>query len=292
MKHIPVLLNEVIEYLNIKSDGVYIDATCGFGGHAEKILERIDKGGELIGIELDPEVANETKDKFIRFKNQFRVICDNFANIEKITRRFGCKCVDGILFDLGTNLYQIKESSKGFSFLRSAPLDMRFNPKFSDLPAYKIVNTWSHESLEKLFRESDEWRARPIVKAIIERRRQKKILTTDDLADVILRAVHGKRGRIHPATKVFQALRIAANFELENIKEAIPEAMKMLCPQGRIIVISFHSGEDRIIKQAFRQAEERGIVKILTKKPIVPEYQEKRANPQSRSAKMRVIEKL
>lgn len=292
MKHIPVLLEEVIENLNVKEGGIYIDATLGYGGHAEKILEKIGKTGKLIGIEWDEETKNEVSKKFRSRKDQFRIICDNYANLKKIVRSLGYERVDGILFDLGTNIHQIKESNKGFSFLREAALDMRFNPKFSDLPAYKIVNSWSKEKLDALLRESDEWRSHIIAKAIVESRRQKRILTTKDLADIVTRAVHGRHGRIHPATKVFQALRIAANSELENIRKAIPEAVELLGKGGRLVVISFHSGEDRIVKQLLKGFKERGLIKILTKKTIMPKYEETRSNPLSRSAKMRVGEKI
>lgn len=297
MTHVPVLLDEVISYLKIKPGGVYIDATLGFGGHAQKILEIIGPKGIMLGVDIDQEAIDEAEKKLSRIGKNFRIFCDNFINIKNLVYQQNIRCVDGILFDLGTNIHQIKSGARGFSFLVDGPLDMRLGRKpvqkntqfrIKELTAAEILNKWSEEKLADIFWDSGEIKARKIARAIVLRRREKKFERTGELVGLIKKIKRGYT-KIHPATKVFQALRIAVNDEIKNLKIALSDSLDLLAPRGRLVVISFHSGEDRVVKNFFKEQKD---LKILTKKPVTPSEEEIIKNPHSRSARLRAAEKI
>ena len=290
--HIPVLQNEVAKFLDPKPNNDYVDCTIGEGGHARAILEKILPNGKLLGIDLTEELIEALKLKFKDFKQNLVLVCDNFSNLKEIAEKHGFRNVSGVLFDLGLSSWHLEKSGKGFSFMRDEPLDMRYEGGVS---AEEIVNGCSEEEIARILKEFGEERfARRIAKTIVEKRRVKPIKTTFQLVDVIRSAVplwYQKR-RIHFATKTFQALRIAVNGELENLKETLPQAVDILKTGGKIVVISFHSLEDRIVKNFFRENSKNGKLKILTKKPVVPTIEEVRVNPRARSAKLRVAVKI
>ena len=285
--HKTVLLKEAIDALNLKPNSVYVDATFGFGGHTKEILSKNISNLKIIGIEVDKEIYDNAKNSFNSNKT-VSIFNRNFINVPSILLSCGLGKIDGIIFDLGTNLFQIKHSGRGFSFLKNERLDMRFD-KNNGLTAEKIVNSYSKEKLEEILKNVDERFYRPIAKRITESRRKKRIETTQELAEIV-KSVKYQRGRIHPATLTFMALRIEVNRELENLKKALENSLKILNKNGRIVVISFHSGEDRIVKSFFREKKERGLIRIINKKVIVASRAEQMINPMSRSAKMRVAE--
>ena len=290
--HIPVLQNEVVKFLDPKPNNDYVDCTIGEGGHAQAILEKILPNGKLLGIDLTEELIEALKLKFKDFKQNLVLVCDNFSNLKEIAEKHGFRNVSGVLFDLGLSSWHLEKSGKGFSFMRDEPLDMRYEGGVS---AEEIVNGCSEEEIARILKEFGEERfARRIAKTIVEKRRVKPIKTTFQLVDVVRSAVplwYQKR-RIHFATKTFQALRIAVNGELENLKETLPQAVDILKTGGKIVVISFHSLEDRIVKNFFRENSKNGKLRILTKKPVVPTIEEVRVNPRARSAKLRVAVKI
>ena len=280
MIHQPVLQKEVLKYLDPKANENFIDCTINGGGHASAILERIKPKGKVLGIDLDKEVIGQLKPR-----DNLILVCDNFVNLKKIVRELKFK-PDGILFDLGMSSWHLDKSGKGFSFLRDEPLDMRYSEQ-TDLTAEKIVNEYSLEELEKIIKEYGEERfARKIAKKIVEKRKKKRIKTTLELAE----AIKFKQKRIHFATRTFQALRIAVNDELNVLAQTIPQAVDILVPGGRLAVISFHSLEDRIVKNLFKSLPSEEF-EILTNKPIKPSLEEITSNPRSRSAKLRAIMK-
>lgn len=296
--HTPVLLKEIIHFLNPRPNSNFIDCTLGGGGHSKEILEKIGPDGKLLGIDLDPK-AIENFQQYVDGKGlRKRVILinDNFIELSDIVRKNVFRPVNGILFDLGFSSDELETSGRGFSFLKNEPLDMRFGSQ--EATAADIVNNFELEELARIFREyGEEKDARKVARAIGEARRKTKIKTTEDLVSLIAIAKFGSSNiyphhRIHPATKVFQALRIAVNRELENLEKALSQAIEILEPKGRIAVVSFHSLEDRIVKVFFREQKQKGIVNILTKKPIVPSLEEIKINSRSRSAKLRVAEKV
>jgi 16S rRNA (cytosine1402-N4)-methyltransferase len=266
--HIPVLQKEVLKYLDPKPNENFVDCTIDGGGHSKAILEKIKPDGKVLGIEWDKEICQKIKlDRLI-------LINDSYVNLKEIVKDFGP--INGILFDLGMSSWHIDESGKGFSFLKDEPLDMRYSLD-NELTAEYIVNNYSFENIEKILREYGEERfSRKIAKAIIDNR---PIKTTFQLKDII----RIPRSKIHPATRTFQALRIAVNDELGNIEKALPQAEEILSPGGRLVVISFHSLEDRIVKNFFKNSK----IEILTKKPITSSLEELKNNPRSRPAKLR-----
>ncbi len=307
--HKPVLLNEVIEYLNPKPGDKIIDATFGAGGHTLALLEKIKPGGQILGIEIDRDFFQKSKEKFSKIRG-ITLVNDSYSNLVEIAERNNFLGADAILFDLGLSSWHLSQSGRGFSFLKNEPLDMRFSSRPDLIPAREIINLWPKEEIEKILREFGEEKfARSIAEKIIEARKIKPILTTSELVDVVKngvpvwyqsasrtriprsRASGSLRGR-HFATKTFQALRMAVNRELENIELGLRQIPRVLKRGGRAGVISFHSLEDRIVKNIFREFKEKGIGQILTKKPIQPSFEEKSQNPRSRSAKLRVIEIL
>ncbi len=311
MIHIPVLLREVIEYLNPQLGRKFIDATINGGGHALAILEHIIPGGKLLGIEWDGELLKrlETQIQHSQFKNNAVLINDSYSNLERIAEDNDFKNVQGVIFDLGMSSWHLEESGGGFSFAKDEPLDMRFSRRADDdggPTAAEIINKYREEELAKILKENgDERFARQIAGAIVKARKEKPIMTTFQLVEIIKnstpfwyrrsriprRSASGTlRGR-HFATKTFQALRIAVNNELENIRSGIGQAKNILAAGGRLAVISFHSLEDRIVKNFFREENKKGDLKILTKKPVKAGLAEITANPRARSAKLRVAEK-
>ncbi|TSC80909.1 MAG: 16S rRNA (cytosine1402-N4)-methyltransferase [Parcubacteria group bacterium Gr01-1014_29] len=288
MAHTPVLLNEVLEYLNPRPGDVFIDATINGGGHAKAIAERIGKKGKLLGIDRDCELVEKFQ------VSDFQLICDTFANIQHIAEDHGFTDVDGIIFDLGFSSFHIEQSGRGFSFLRDEPLDMRFDSR-KDIPARDIINKWPEHELRELLRTTGEERfGRSIARQIVRERDRVPIERTFQLVEIIRRAVPGRyrQGRIHFATRTFQALRMCVNDELKHVAQGVERAVWLLKPGGRIAVLSFHSGEDRIVKDIFRSLEQEDIVKRVIKKPVRAATEEMRNNLRARSAKLRVAERL
>ncbi len=302
--HIPVLVREVVEALAVQSGGNYLDATVGGGGHAAAILEAGAPGGRLLGLDRDPEAVRRAAKRLRLYGERVTVVHASYVDLLSIAQPKGYLPLHGILFDLGFSSWQIDKASRGFAFGLEGPLDMRFDPG-AEVSAADLVNELPEEELAALlYRYGEEPRGRQIAHAVVDAR---PIHTTVELAEVISRALGGRRGALHPATRTFQALRIAVNQELESIERALPDAVEALMPGGRLAVIAFHSLEDRIVKR-FLQQESRDCicppeypvcrcghvrtVRLVTRKPVVPSEAEIATNPRSRSAKLRVAEKL
>lgn len=300
MRHVPVLLEEVIESLQLAPVMNVIDCTLGDGGHAEEILKKTAPDGKLLGIDADLESLLRAKQFLQRFGERVAFIQDNFVNVKAIVERERFGPVHGILMDLGWSRPQFEERKRGFSFLKDEPLDMRYGGGQSKT-AGMLVNELPKEELEQIFHEyGEEKLSKEIVTAIVKKRQQASIDRTKELADIILEAYRKKLqtakeipwvGGLHPATKVFQALRMAVNDELNVLEKALAQAGDVLAPGGRLAVITFHSLEDRIVKHRFREMEKVGFAGVA-KKPIICSERERLANPSARSAKLRVIEKL
>jgi 16S rRNA (cytosine1402-N4)-methyltransferase len=307
--HIPVMVEEVIRYLNCLPGKTIVDGTLGGGGHARAILRAIGPEGFLIGIDQDVDAIAWAHQTYRDYESNIQLYHDNFASLQEILRRSNREYVDGILLDLGLSLNQIERSGRGFSFMRDERLDMRMNPK-EGLTAEILVNSLPQEELADLiFRYGEERFARAIAKRIVQARQRQRIVSSLELADLVRSAIPGKRRprRIHPATKTFQALRIAVNQELEKLDAVLEQAVSCLRPGGRLCIISFHSLEDRIVKQRFKslaqgcqcppdfpvcRCEHVPHVRILTRKPVQASSEEVAANPMARSAKLRAVEKL
>lgn len=302
--HIPVLLEETVQALNVQPGGRYIDCTLGGGGHALKILENSSPGGQLMGIDADPDSIRLAEETLQNYRGSILIVNDNFVNLQRIAYKYDFFPVHGILFDLGISSFQLRRGGRGISFQHDAPLDMRFNPRQA-LTAEEVLNTWPEMELTRIFRDyGEEPAARFIAREIVRRRPLK---TTFHLVEAVEKATGGRQGKIHPATRTFQALRIAVNRELEHLQSALSQAVGLLGFQGRLVVISYHSLEDRIVKH-FMQEESRSCIcppnipvcscghkprlQIVTKKVIVPTNREVRDNPRSRSAKLRTAERI
>ncbi len=289
--HIPVLQKEVLQYLDPKPNENFVDCTIGGGGHAFSIFEETSPEGKILGIDADEKVIKNLKIK--KLKKRITLVCDNYVNLGEVIKKHKFRPIHGILFDLGMSSWHLEESARGFSFLKKEPLDMRYNFQ-NPLTAEKIINYWSAPEMEMILRDyGEEPFARPIAKNIVELRKIKPITNTFQLVEIIKKSLPGRfqQKKIHPATKTFQALRIAVNDELNNLKNVLPQALEILKPGGRLVVISFHSLEDRIVKNFYRSRSAIDL-KILTKKPVVPAAKEIKINPRSRSAKLRVAERL
>ncbi|MEK7464211.1 MAG: 16S rRNA (cytosine(1402)-N(4))-methyltransferase RsmH [Patescibacteria group bacterium] len=292
MEHTPVLLKEVMNILEPKPGQFFIDGTLDGGGHATEIINAISPNGTFLGIDWDEEMIKRFKNK-TEDKTGVILANDNFRNTPVILNNKNLPKADGMLLDLGFSSYHIQESGKGFSFQKDEPLDMKYN-KEQELTAAHVVNSLPRETLAEIFKKYGEERnANKFAEAIVRERNKKQIKTTTDLVSAIESvASRGgyERGRIHPATRVFQALRIFVNEELQNVEEILERINEVLRPAGRVAVISFHSLEDRLVKNKFRDMakEKRGI--LLTKKPIVPTREEILRNPRSRSAKLRALQ--
>ena len=288
--HIPVLKNEVIEYLDPKTNENFIDCTIGECGHSSAILEKNKPKGKVLGIEIDPEMyAN------LCAKNYERLILanDSYKNIKEIAKQNNF-APDGILFDLGMSSWHIDKSERGFSFMGNEPLDMRYSMETS-LTAEEIVNKYTEQEIEEILRKyGGERFSKRIASDIVFFRGKKPIQTTEQLKMIIVKAIppRFRHSRIHCATRSFQAIRIVVNDELNNLKSALNQALDILEPNGRLAMISFHSGEDKIVKNFFKEKNKENLVKILTKKPVKASKQEIKANPRSRSAKLRVATRV
>jgi len=295
MIHTAVLKKEVLQYLDPKPNENFVDCTIGEGGHSEDILEKNGPNGRVLGIDLDPQQITASQWLHVQFKDRVVLINDSYTNINEIAERKGFGQVNGILLDLGMSSAQLVRAHKGFSFQIDQGLDMRYNDESNYLTAEKIINEWPEEKIEEIIESYGEEKfAKKIAKNIVEQRKQGRIKTTFQLIEIIKDATPSAywRGKIHYATRTFQALRIAVNDELENVKRILPKAVSMLAPEGRLVVISFHSLEDRIVKNFFADEAKNGTVKILTKKPITATREELGKNPRSRSAKLRVAIKI
>ena len=288
--HIPVLLEETIEALAVQPGGRYIDCTLGAGGHAAAILDCSSPGGQLLGIDADPEAITVARARLEAYGSSTLLVNENFADLRAICIRYDFLPVHGILFDLGLSSLQLNSSGRGFSFQRDEPLDMRLNPS-QQVTAADIVNTSSEAELARLIKTfGEESHSYKIAHCIVQ---QRPIETTLRLAQTIEQAIGGRRGRIHPATKTFQALRIAVNREFEHLQSALEQAIDLLGFGGRLVVISYHSLDDRIVKRFMQQqSREKAYLRLVNKKVITPSLAEVQLNPRSRSAKLRAAERI
>lgn len=291
--HKSVLVNEVLEFLKPEKGKLILDATIGCGGHAEEILKRITPGGKLIGIDCDKKALKIAEGRLSRFKESLELIYDNFINLDKILDGLNIKKIDAALLDSGVSSLQLDDAARGFSFRNPARLDMRMN-EAAKISAYDFVNKSSEYELDEILKDYGEERYhKRIARAIIERRKKQPIEKTTELAQIIYENTpkHYRRFKIDPATRAFQALRIAVNNELGCLKEALGKIKNYLNPKGRMVIISFNSLEDRIVKHHFKEMVEKNIYTSLTKKPITPQESEIKQNPRARSAKLRAVEK-
>ena len=306
--HVSVLLNECLEGLNIKENGIYVDGTLGGAGHSSEILKRLSKEGRLIGIDQDTDALKAAKERLKDYSN-VTFVHSNFSNIENVLNNLNIDGVDGILMDLGVSSYQLDEGERGFSYMKDAPLDMRMNRE-NDFSAYNVVNEYSEEDLYRIIRDYGEEKfAKRIASFIVENRQEKNIETTLELVEIIKNAIPAKARREgpHPAKRTFQAIRFEVNSELSILNKTIEDGVEKLNKGGRMAIITFHSLEDRIVKNKFRDLAvscrcpkefpvcvcgEKAKVKIISRKAIEPTKEEVEINPRSRSAKLRVIEKL
>lgn len=304
--HIPVLFNETIEMLDCQPGDIIVDGTLGGGGHAQAILERILPGGTLIGIDRDPDALEAARRRLCKYQDSLITIHDNFANIESILGQLGIEAIDGMIMDLGVSSYQLDKGSRGFSYQSNAPLDMRMDPT-QGLSAHDVVNKYDERRLTRIISQYGEerWAAR-IAKFIVDNR---PIDTTEQLTQVIKAAIPAKARRQgpHPAKRTFQAIRIEVNKELEILEGAIESAVNKMKSGGRLCIITFHSLEDRIVKNTFKKLQNpctcppdapicicgnQPLIKIVTRKPIIPSEREISENPRSRGAKLRACQKL
>ena len=308
-EHIPVLLNETLEYLDPKPGGVYIDGTLGGAGHSSEIAKRIVPGGVLIGIDQDSNAIDAATRRLEAYKDNVVIVRDNFRNIKTIALQKGFKEVDGILLDIGVSSHQLDEKERGFSYMHDGPLDMRMDTE-SSLNASDIVNNSSEQELIRILRDygEEKWAVR-IAKFIADERKNSRIDTTFKLVDIIQRAIPAaaRRDGGHPAKRTFQALRIAVNDELQVLEEAVTNAARLLKPGGRLVVITFHSLEDRIVKKIFNNMEKpctcppqlpvcacgkEPLLRVITKKPVTAGAEELKVNTRSKSAKLRAAERV
>jgi 16S rRNA (cytosine1402-N4)-methyltransferase len=290
--HTPVFKKEIIEYLNPKPNENFIDCTIGGGGHATAIIEKNRPRGKVLGIEIDSELYKRLETIGIQ---RLILINDSYINLEKIVEKCKFGKISGILFDLGLSSWHLEKSGRGFTFLEEEPLIMRYDGKRNQLTAKDILNNWPEAEIERILREYGEERfSKNIAREIIKAREEKPINTTSQLVEIIKKSLpagylrsKNNRRRGYFAVKTFQALRIAVNNELRNLEESLPQALEILETGGRLAIISFHSLEDRIVKNFFRNKAREGLLKILTKKPIIPKREEVEVNPRARSAKLR-----
>lgn len=295
MIHTAVLKKEVSEYLDTKSNENFVDCTIGEGGHSEDILNKNGPEGKVLGIDLDPQQIVSSQWLHVQFKERIILVNDSYANLTEIVNRKEFTPVNGILLDLGMSSVQLEAAHKGFSFKIDQGLDMRYNDETGYLTAEKIVNEWTEEKLEGILKDYGEEKfAKKIAKNIVEQRKQGRIKTTFQLIEIIKDGTPSSywRQKIHYATRTFQAIRIAVNDELENVKRVLPQAISILAPEGRLVVISFHSLEDRIVKNFFANEAKNKTITILTKKPVTANRDELGKNPRARSAKLRAAIKI
>jgi 16S rRNA (cytosine1402-N4)-methyltransferase len=287
--HVPVMLREVLEALNIKKSGIYVDATVGTGGHALGILQKVEEC-TLIGIDRDVDAIRVAKERLKGYKN-IHLIKENFSNMHTVIHKLGFNKVNGILLDIGVSALHLKSEGRGFSFLKDEPLDMRMDQS-QTFTAENVVNEYPEKNLaDIIWRYGEERYSKRIARAIINARKRKPIKSCLELARIVEKTI-GRKDRIHPATRTFQALRIEVNKELEELSAAIDTGAALLESEGRLCIISYHSLEDRIVKNAFKKLAAKGMFNIITKKPLVASREEQKINPSSRSAKLRVGEKI
>jgi 16S rRNA (cytosine1402-N4)-methyltransferase len=305
--HTPVLLKEVVTLLQPRRGGLYVDCTVGGGGHAREILCACGPEGQLVGLDWDEDAIAASRERLSEFGARVQLVRANYVELERVLMSLGVTTVDGVVFDLGVSSRQFDEPGRGFSFQREGPLDMRMSRQLG-ATARDVLRTASLEELARIFRVyGEEKRARAIAREIVAEREPEPLETTTQLARLVERVLGPKRGGIHPATRVFQALRIAVNNELDNLKRGLDVATRFLKSGGRIAVISFHSLEDRTVKQFFVEqgggcicppdlpacvCGRKAMLRIVTRKPVTPGEEEVRANPRARSAKLRVAEKI
>lgn len=301
-KHYTVMKYEAVDALQCKDGLIYVDCTLGGGGHSELILKRISPNGKLISFDIDQDAIDAASERLKDYKN-LTIVKSSYTNIKQVLKELGIeKITGGILFDLGASYHQLTKQERGFSFSKEAPLDMRFNMD-SDFSAYEVVNDYSENDLVKIFSEYGEERfSKRIAKAIVEKRKQKPIQTTTELADIIVNSTPKVKSSIHPATRVFQAIRIEVNSELQNVKNTLNDVLELLDFGAIISVISFHSLEDRVVKQVFKYHSTKchcdrtqmickcppPALELINKKPIMASEEELNENPPSRSAKLRI----
>ncbi|MCF7908735.1 MAG: 16S rRNA (cytosine(1402)-N(4))-methyltransferase RsmH [Candidatus Omnitrophica bacterium] len=291
--HYPVMYREVLNFLEPQRRKVIVDCTLGLGAHAAKMLESMSQDSLLIGIDRDQDSLEVAKKNLKSFNGRFTVARGDFANLDQVLAKVKINRVDAFLFDLGISTYQLNSPQRGFSFLKEGPLDMRMDQD-AFVSAYDLVNNLSEGELASIFKKFGEERhARRIAIRLVEARRKEPLTTTTQLTRIIVSAlsVKSQHGRIHPATRIFQSLRIAVNRELESLKDGLGRAVELLNKGGRIGVISFHSLEDRIVKHVFKNYASEGILKVITKKPLIPTDLEREENLASRSAKLRIAER-
>jgi 16S rRNA (cytosine1402-N4)-methyltransferase len=288
--HVPVMLDEVLEWLRIRPDGIYVDATLGAAGHSAAIAERLSTG-RLISLDRDGRALELGRERLKSFGEKATVVQSRFSRIVEAVHELGIPTVDGVLADLGVSSMQLDEAERGFSFREAAELDMRMDAEHDELTAHEIVNRWPERDLaDLLYREADEHDSRRIARAVV---RARPIRDTAHLATVVAGArKQWGRQRLHPATKTFLALRIAVNREMEELGQFLSRTPAALNSGGRWVVLSYHSREDRMVKHAWQEGERAGALKVLTKHVIQPREEEKAANPRSRSAKLRCAERV
>ncbi len=285
--HVPVMTTELVAHLRPARECKYVDATAGAGGHTEAILRASDPDGRVLCLDADPDAVQRLEQTLQPFRD--RTLCrpGNFAHVATLATDAGFSDVAGIVFDLGFSSLQIDDSARGFSFQLDGPLDMRYDRSSGPTAADLVARTPQKQLADIIFEYGDERRSRRIAREIVDRRSRSPITTTTDLAGIVARAHGGRRARIHPATRTFQALRIYVNQELDNLQSGLAGALELLAGGGRIVVISFHSLEDRIVKNFFRDHARAGRLEILTPKPLRPGANESSSNPRSRSARLR-----
>ncbi len=295
MAHIPVLLSESVESLNLHEGDIFVDGTLGSAGHSAEVARRFGDEVEIIGLDRDADALMRSEERLRTLTHAAFFRKESFRNIDRVLEELGIRKVNAILLDIGISSEQLEDAGRGFSFQKDEPLQMTMSKDGEGLTAKEILNTWDEATLELIIRGfGEEKYSRRIAAEIVRRREEKPFETTFDLTEAVHAAVPAsqKRFKVHPATRTFQALRIAVNEELTTLEEGLEKGFKVLAPGGRFAVITFHSLEDRIVKNFFRDRVKAGEAKVITKKPIVPSEEEVETNPRSRSAKLRVIEKL
>lgn len=289
--HRPVLAGEVLELMAPSSGERFLDGTVGSGGHARLLLERVGPSGFLYGIDRDPARLEEARKSLSAAGPNFALFHGNYRDLDRLLPTEAIGTLDGVLLDVGAHSAQLDEAGRGFSFQQEGPLDMRMDPT-QELSAYDVVNEWPEEELaDAIYRFGEERRSRRIARAIVREREREPIRTTLRLAEIAARASGGARGKIHPATRTFQGIRIAVNGELEALEEGLKKAFGAVRPGGRVAAISFHSLEDRIVKRAFRAWADEGKAELLTRKPVTAADPELEENRRSRSAKLRAVKR-